>query len=127
MRLMWHVVRKDLGRLRWQLAAWLAILGAKYVMGFGVIWFGPFSDEAHKNLEIVVRALGASEVVVTFFLTALLVQGDAPVGSRQFWVTRPISGARLLGAKLLGLACSSSCHRWCWPGRGGRAVSTRTC
>ena len=103
MRLMWHIVLKDLVRLRWQLVAWLVILGAKYAIGCAVIWVGPFAGDTHKNFEIVLAALRASEVIVTFVLTALLVQGDALVGSRQFWVTRPIAGARLLGAKIFGV------------------------
>jgi hypothetical protein len=40
---------------------------------------------------------------VSFVLAAALIQEDLLVGTSAFWVTRPISGARLLRAKLLGL------------------------
>jgi hypothetical protein len=102
MKLMLHIVRKDLRRLRWYLAAWLAVVAARYAIGYAVIWGSVISGDTFRWLEVVVGAMGAGEVIAMFFVTALLVQGDALVGSRQFWLTRPISGWRLLGAKILG-------------------------
>jgi hypothetical protein len=43
------------------------------------------------------------QMVSAYLMTAAFVQEDAVAGSQAFWVTRPISGARLLGAKLVGL------------------------
>ena len=102
MKLILHIVGKDFLHLRWQWAVWLAVIASKYLIGCGVIWGGPVTNETARWLEVVLSALRAAELVTTFFFTALLVQGDSVVGSRQFWLTRPISGARLLGAKILG-------------------------
>ncbi len=103
MKLMWHIVCKDLRRLRWPLAAWLGLLVGKHAIGIVLIWGGAFTEETFRRLEIVTGALPVVEVLFAFFLTARLVHADCLVGSSQFWLTRPISGWRLLGAKILGV------------------------
>lgn len=103
MSLMLHIVAKDLRRLRWPLAIWFGLLLAKYAIGFILIWGGKISGDVFKHLEIPTLVISMVEVVLVFLLTARLVQGDRVEGTRQFWLTRPISSGRMLGAKLLGV------------------------
>lgn len=102
MSLLLHIVAKDLRRLRWQLSFWLGLLVTKYAIGFTLIWGGSFSLDTFRRLELITVAMSIGEVALVFLLTALLVQGDRVGGTQQFWLTRPISGGRMLGAKVLG-------------------------
>ncbi len=108
MKLTWHIVGKDLRRHRWMLAFLVAIMAAKIGLGFWELhrttggpdpaaWWGG-RGMATGWLLI------ALESVVTFALVPAFLHEDPLVGVTADWRTRPISGARLLGAKLLGLA-----------------------
>ena len=102
MSLILHIVRKDFRRLRWPLAGWLLVVLARLGIGFSLVLsggFGAMSDLQFRNLSEGLLVLG---LLLTFVLTAMLVQEDALVGESSFWLTRPISGSRLLGGKLAG-------------------------
>jgi hypothetical protein len=101
-KLVLHIVRKDLRRLRWPLAAWLALVAAKIGFGFMLIFSDAVNGDLRDRADDLVKGGMLLEGLLTFFLTAMLVQEDSLVGSSQFWLTRPIAGARLLGAKLAG-------------------------
>lgn len=109
MKLTWHIVWKDLRRHRWALGA-LALLhvgmiyGAELAFGsnlrgtgtgFGALW------EARSTTPAAM--LMAAAFVLSYVLVAGFVHGDPTVGATAEWVTRPITGARLFGAKVLGL------------------------
>jgi hypothetical protein len=82
MNLTAHIAGKDLFRLRWILLLWAVILTARMALVFGRIFLPLLS-----------------------FGLVMGVQGDDPVSdSDAFWITRPISASRLLGAKCLVLA-----------------------
>lgn len=104
MNLVWRIVAKDFLRLRGRLAAWLAVLGAKYVLGFWLLSAAEVSDRTLTSLQGVVGGLVFVDLALTWLLAALLVHEDAVAGSAAFWRTRPISGARLLAAKAIGVA-----------------------
>lgn len=103
MRLIWHLVAKDLRSQRSLLWLWLALLMSKYAIGCALIWtdgtapLGRFEllAEAARWLQHLERA-GA-------VLAAALILEDPLVGERVFWRTRPIAGRRLLAAKALVL------------------------
>lgn len=102
MNLVWHIVLKDARRLWAPLTLWiLVITGHRYVE-----WL-----LAHLATEDVARLERMKFLTLLFFsiqvfngyvLTAMLVLEDPPTGTSTFWLTRPISGARMLGAKLVG-------------------------
>ncbi len=102
MNLMLHIVRKDFLRLRWPLAGGLALVAANLAIGFAVILADGLGGWSNERLQEVTTGLLGLQLLATFVLTAMLVQEDGLVGSTQFWLTRPISNARLLAAKLAG-------------------------
>ncbi len=103
MKLVLAIVRKDFWRLRWMLAVWLAVAALRLGVGFSIIFgVGTDGQALARWLQDIANGLMVLGLVFTWMLTALLVQEDLLVGSTQFWVTRPISGARLLGAKVAG-------------------------
>jgi hypothetical protein len=61
----------------------------------GLEWF--------TKMDALARVLSVFEFV-SFVLTAAIIQQDLMVGTTAFWMTRPISGARLLRAKLICIA-----------------------
>lgn len=104
MKLTWHIVVKDARRLWLPLALWAVLLTLKHgvdwrllhVVTEDVAWM-----QRMKGFAIMLAGLG---FFVGYILAAALVKEDAPTGTTGFWMTRPVSGARLLGAKLLGCA-----------------------
>lgn len=106
MNLTWHIVKKDLRAFRWPLGLWLLCIVAK--LGVGVILLNSSGEEGtlwFSQMDALAMFLAAGELL-SFVLVAALIQEDLMVGTTAFWMTRPISGARLLRAKLLtiGLA-----------------------
>lgn len=107
MKLMLHVMGKDLRRLRAWLAVWISVLLLKFGAGFYlVLWSRQESPGSLQRLftqwSDVVWTLTALDVALTFLIAALLVHEDSVIGSNGFWMTKPLSGKRLLGAKALG-------------------------
>jgi hypothetical protein len=108
MNLTWHIVRKDFLRFRFLLLAWIAVLVAKILflssvtglLGSPNISLLPWLQSGSP----VQAVIGAIAPLFVLFLVAALVFEDAPTGRDPFWVTRPISGGRLLTAKLLSAA-----------------------
>lgn len=102
MRLIWHIVGKDLRRLRTWVALWAVTLVAKVGLG----WFARGGDFAVGDWARLKEAVGMDagiDGLLVYFLTLLLVQEDAAVGAGPFWVTRPISGRRMFFAKLAAI------------------------
>ena len=101
MKLTWHIFLKDLRQVRGLVALWVALIMVGFVilaLVSSVAW--PFSALRFNALIIVLLYI---EVFVGILLTAAIIHGDPLAGTRSFWITRPISGGRLLGAKSLGL------------------------
>ncbi|HWA29234.1 MAG TPA: hypothetical protein VG734_26525 [Lacunisphaera sp.] len=103
MSLTWHIVKKDLRALKWPLGFWVLVIVAK--LGIGAMLLNADGTEGVNwflKMDILARMLAGFEFV-SFLLTAALIHGDPLVGTTAFWMTRPISGARLLRAKLCWL------------------------
>ncbi|HEY0864878.1 MAG TPA: hypothetical protein VGD97_12300 [Lacunisphaera sp.] len=103
MNLTWHIVKKDLRALKWPLLLWIALIIAK--LGVGVVLLNADGTEGldwFNKMSGLAQVLSAFEFV-SFVLTAAIIQQDLLVGTTAFWMTRPISGARLLRAKLIGI------------------------
>ncbi len=101
MKLTLHILGKDLRRQRGRLAWWVAVLVAKTALGFALLAGDAPGYLAQHAGEASILLVGL-DIGLCFLLAALLVQEDLLVGTRAFWLTRPVSGARLLAAKLLG-------------------------
>jgi hypothetical protein len=103
MRTVWHIFKKDVLRLRWPLAGWLALPLAQMIY-VAVAPAAPPDNAAYPEmLGWVFQSITGIQVLLTFLLVMSLLDDDPLVGNRAFWQTRPISGAQLFGAKLLGL------------------------
>lgn len=90
----WNIVVKDLIRLRWPLLLW-AVAG---ILAVGGLNQAGYSRGAWDQVGIFALFQFGG---LTLALIAVVVQQDDPNGSKSFWRTRPITGARLLTAKLL--------------------------
>src|SRR2546423_379720 len=105
MRLTWHIIAKDLRRLRVPLAIWVLLMLAEHVFYalIGGMWTAP-------NLEWLNRIQGGSELwlrifllpMFAYFLIGALLYEDPLVATDPFWITRPISGRQLMTAKITG-------------------------
>jgi hypothetical protein len=95
-----HVFKKDLRRLRWAVAAWIAAVVARLIVNTA----GAELSFGSLDLQLVVANLSDLLHFVEILLLALIVSGlvhDEPlVGADAFWLTRPIGGVALLAAKL---------------------------
>ena len=94
MNLVWHIVRKDFRYLRFYVAGWLGLLMAVCLLvrlgwGLHLYW---------------IPVIGVLKIVLLALVVSNLVQEDSPVGSTSFWLSRPVSGWRLLAAKSILLA-----------------------
>jgi hypothetical protein len=103
MTLIWHLVKKDLHRLRWPVVL-LSLLTAGKLGLFAMIsgvFLAPdpsWLNRLQNGPELLLRNL--AEPVVTYFLAGWLIFEDSPVEKDAHWLTRPISGAQLFTAKL---------------------------
>lgn len=104
MRLVWQIVWKDLLRFRWMLVLWAALIASKLVLGASLLWTSGGASMGHfLQVAFVADALQQLERIGALLLAAVVLE-DPVVGNRAFWLTRPISGQRLLCAKFLLMA-----------------------
>ncbi len=94
MNLTWHILRKDIGRLKWLLVAWAA-LGA-YSLAFAKFGRLGLGEGDVDGILAFMAFVGLS-----LSLVAWIVQEDEVTQPGVFWRTRPISPIRLLSAKLI--------------------------
>ncbi len=106
MNLTWHIVRKDIRRMGAPVAGWVAFTAGS------AWWFGSLRMPEEVALAgdasrwmTGVSGLAGVLTALPFVAGGLLAGGlaleDVVGGANAGWRTRPISGARLLGAKLL--------------------------
>jgi len=102
MSLVWHIVRKDFRRLRLPLALWLVLVLAHTALLASNLGGNQANPGSFEGLRYFANTWGVIVSAVGFVLAAWLVMEDSLVITQAFWPTRPISGARLLAAKVLG-------------------------
>lgn len=129
MRLTWHIVAKDTLRLRLPVALWVLLLVVKQGVQWRVAHMATEDLDEVNRLKAFVLVLSIVGYFVSYVLAAAVVKEDTPTGAAEFWMTRPISGARLLGAKLLGCAVLLcllpvlvALPWWLADGRGGPGI-----
>ncbi len=102
MKLTWHIVWKDLMRLRLALALWAVAFLWEYALGVRILGGNAPDLGLFERLRLYDLVAFGLQGVIGYVLIAALIQEDPLVGSTAFWPTRPISALRLLGAKLIG-------------------------
>lgn len=129
MRLTWHIVWKDLTRLRLPLALWVALFLSEFALGARLLSASAISFPVFERIQSSDAVLYALRVAAGYLLVAALVFEDPLVGTTAFWPTRPISGGRLMGAKLLSclvvfglLPILVTLPWWLYCGYGGQQV-----
>jgi hypothetical protein len=101
--LLWHIFLKDLRRLRLPLAIW-STLQLLAQLGPGFVWSLPtLTAKETEFLLYTLAGIHALSWLAAFDFAIRLIQVDSAARSDAFWRTRPISGLRLLAAKLLAL------------------------
>jgi hypothetical protein len=80
----WLIFRKDLRYLGREITVYLGLV-------FVACWTGLYFNVTYDTVLVM---LGAA------YLISRLIHGDAPAGTRQFWITRPYRRSSLLAAKL---------------------------
>ncbi len=104
MNLVWHIVKKDLLRLRLPLLLWTGVLLGGIFISERMFSAGSLEPEWFRRQAGILGVIIFVSVIVCYILAAALALEDTLVGSQMFWATRPISGGRLLAAKVLGAA-----------------------
>lgn len=105
MKLIWHIAHKDLFRLRLILLLWAAMITAR--LGFALIQSRLDTGSA-MGFIIPAWIFGLLFLpLFSFGLVMGVLVDDSVCDADAFWVTRPISGRQLLGAKLLVLGLLS--------------------
>ncbi len=102
MKLIWHIVRKDFVRDRSLIVLWSLLFVGQIVVGHLALNSGAIDAESVTRLQQVNGGLVGLQIILGYFLVVRLVHADALIGTKVFWLTRPISAVRLLAAKLLG-------------------------
>jgi hypothetical protein len=102
-KLIWHIIAKDLRRDKWALGFWVALFGAHFGLGAAFLAADPTDLEGIDQLRWGNILITIFEFAIGYLLALRWVQADDLSGTRMFWVTRPISGGRLLAAKTMGL------------------------
>lgn len=102
MKLTWHLIAKDFRRLRWALAAWLALFVLQVAAGFMLLRGNGGDMDRPVVLQLTGAALVLVQMLAGYVLVSRLVHEDRLVDGNALWRTQPISSRRLLTAKLLG-------------------------
>lgn len=103
MNRVWHLTKFELRRHRWVALVLLASILVLPVLRSLML------ESLVDPANFMARGLGLTLLLLCFFVTwfsvlAGIIQGEPASGSRAMWMTRPISGWRLLGSKLLAAA-----------------------
>ena len=110
MNLTLHFIAKDF-RCLWPYLTLLYVLlvlhAALVGLGalIGTLIIGPYGDTPFLRiaLNLLLELAFVLKVCLLAVMVARLVQGDSTVGSSAFWLSRPVSGGRLLLSKALFL------------------------
>lgn len=102
MNLLLHIVAKDVRRMWLPTALWLGFVAGAALYFALLPGIDPLGYDAWLRMaQAFALVVGSAQFFVGFVLTGVLVLEDPVIGADAFWPTRPISGALLLGAKVL--------------------------
>ena len=106
MKLVWHIVWKDIRRLSAPAGCWIAFI-AVTAIAFTQAGLpedavqGSIAGQWVNGLEGFAVVIVVLQHIAGVLLAATLMLEDSPADVTAFWPTRPISGLRLLAAKLI--------------------------
>lgn len=103
MKIVWQIFLKDLRRFARPLALLALVFAAKFFLGWHLIVGAEPTQEGFERGEKLVDFFRVLELAGSFFLTLRLIGEDSVTATLVFWRTRPISGGRLMAAKVLWL------------------------
>jgi len=101
MNLTWHIIKKDLLRLRLPVLPWVIILAGQVYVSNELLSPLSLDMDLFFEMGMFFNLLVVVGLMLTSLLVAMLVLEDPLSGTTMFWVTRPISGGRLLGTKVV--------------------------
>lgn len=104
MNLIWHLAKKDLRRAWIPLALFALFIATKIALG--LMLMRELEFERVGMLLDFLKVAATAEYLFGYVLVAVIIHEDPTVGTNAFWMTRPISGLRLLGTKILTLAAA---------------------
>jgi|GEM_PF-3584154 len=118
MNLIWHIIKKDMFRLRWFILLWLIVIALYGVFASMTVDM----DSARWSERLA--SVGLLEYVIyafIFMMPPLVIQLEPLVGSHYDWLTRPIPRVSLFYAKMilmlamltplaLAIACATFVH-----------------
>ena len=100
MKLVWHIARKDFRSLWIYMAGWLSLVILMRVL----VGIGPhLAGKATAPLFLFSTIWPVLKLFLLALIISRLLQNDSSVGSTAFWLSRPVSGGRLLVSKSLFL------------------------
>lgn len=103
MNALMHLVLKDVRRMLPALLVWLLM---QLLLLEEAVRFLHFPAQGYERFGFSFMVMSAGSLfwmLLSLLLTVSLLREDPLVDSSAFWVTRPISGLRLLSAKVLGI------------------------
>jgi hypothetical protein len=103
MSLTWHIVKKDLRRLRWPLMGWMALMLLRVALGVRLKYGEITNYVLVAKLGEFDGALLVAQLIACYGLVAGIIHEDQLFGTDASWRVRPISGGRLLVAKLVSV------------------------
>jgi len=104
MKLILHIVKKDMLRLRLPLFLWLALVVSQVVVEHLLLAGFRIGQWDNNTMQSVKLWLSVMVILVGFLIVAAAVLDDSTVETDAFWMTRPISSYRLFSAKLVFVA-----------------------
>lgn len=102
MKLVWHLFRKDLGRVKIFASALFLLVALRPLLGVIAIAKNDFTYRDAIRFENIDSLLLLGHVIGAWLLTLWLAQLDSPRRPDAFLHTRPVSRRALWSAKLLG-------------------------
>lgn len=101
MNLIWHMAMKDARRMWPPVVLWLLLLTGLHYTDWAVTHAAPDDAFWLMRAKFFHYLFLVTHVLTVYVLTAALAVEDPPFGSTTFWLTRPVSGAHLLVAKVV--------------------------
>ena len=103
MKLVWHIMKKDL-RAVWPVAlGWLSLIALRIPLLLYVLNTKSVDERTMHCLSLISVCAIFGDVLLVFSVVRGLVHEDALAGDKAFWITRPVTGCQLLAAKAINL------------------------
>lgn len=94
------IVKKDLAHLKAWLVVWLALILFQTTLSLVGIHWATHNYYFQMLYPYIIHITQGLQALLMIVAVPLLIHEDALVGTRAFWMTRPISRGTLLAAKL---------------------------